>query len=154
MEPRVVRGKSPRSASEVAYQVAVIAKKRGIICGGALVNPNTGKTQNTKLMSHSPTFTGTYEFFVTSVITAAHCVNLTRTKVTDYAFLMGKTELRQNEKYEYLTSALSVHVHPYYDPRTYLNDIAIFKLKDSVCYNEGIQPILLPPPQYKDPSKG
>jgi len=76
------------------------------------------------------------------VVTAAHC--LSGHTVKDFVFVIGKVDLRQPEPTDFLTIAKGLFIHPSYDQARFINDAAVVKLKDPVCFNKNIQPLPLP----------
>ncbi|KAH0629207.1 hypothetical protein JD844_011102, partial [Phrynosoma platyrhinos] len=88
------------------------------VCGGALINHN-------------------------SVLTAAHCVK----KWTDPGFwkaLLGMHHLSRHLAHTIKSRVRAIIIHSNFNHATFENDIALFKLIDSVRFNEYIQPICLP----------
>merc|ERR1719232_1609444 len=101
--------------NSLPWQVAVGEVGWGTGCGGSIINKNT-------------------------VITAAHCIK----KGASYYFLAG-----QHKKYDYYAPyykkyLAKVIVHPEYTSLK-ANDIAIMKTEEDIEFNDGVQPICLPP---------
>jgi len=101
--------------NSLPWQVAVGEVGWGTGCGGSIINKNT-------------------------VITAAHCIKPGR----DYYFVAG-----QHKKYDYYAPyyhkyQAKVIVHPEYRSLK-KNDIAIMKTEEDIEFNDGVQPICLPP---------
>jgi len=65
-----------------------------------------------------------------------------RIPLESFAYVVGKLDLRVAEaESEQLSSSTSVKLHPDYSPETGYSDIAVVKLKDSLCFNKYVQPI-------------
>merc|ERR1712004_394879 len=101
--------------NSLPWQVAVGEVGWGTGCGGSIINKNT-------------------------VITAAHCIK----QGAKYYFVAG-----QHKKYDYYGPyykkySAKVIVHPDYRSLT-KNDIAIMKTDEDIEFNDGVQPICLPP---------
>ncbi len=117
LSERIVGGR-PAKASEVPYQVAVMAKSLGLVCGGALYNSDT-------------------------VITAAHCVPRS-TDLGFYVFVAGKTSLlKKEETTEQLSTASKITLHPNYTGKPQVNDLAVVKLATPFCFSGHTQTVAL-----------
>ncbi|OWF37325.1 Chymotrypsin-like protease CTRL-1 [Mizuhopecten yessoensis] len=99
------------------WQVSVKYMRR-FTCGGTLLNENT-------------------------VLTAAHCIIKRRAR--RFLVNVGDYDRRVPEqgRNELSVKVKRVHVHPDYNRRTLVNDVAILKLKEPVAFGTHIQPIEL-----------
>lgn len=77
------------------------------------------------------------------VLTAAHCVD-GRTNPLYYTIDLGLYQRGKIESWTVSSSVSKVIMHPSYDSRRLLNDIALLKLSSPVQYTKRIQPACVP----------
>ncbi|XP_066468939.1 transmembrane protease serine 12-like [Tiliqua scincoides] len=112
------------------WQVSLQVYRRGHdfahICGGSLINHN-------------------------SVLTAAHCVKKW-TAPEYWRAVIGLHHIRRLQSYTVKSRIRAIIVHVAFNKDTFENDLALFKLMDSIKFNDYIQPICLPddPPVISD----
>lgn len=87
-------------------------------CGGGIVNQNT-------------------------IVSAAHCTS--GRNPTLFHILAGNTD---NGNVEELIAVSQVIEHPQYNDWTLENDIVVLKLAENLVYNDGVQPFVLPTPNF------
>ena len=92
------------------------SKKKSWWCGGFLIKENV-------------------------VMTAAHCVDKNY-KDEEIFVKMGSSDLKSNQIKT--MKVIAKKIHPNYDRKKALNDIALLKLSDRLNFDDTIQPILLP----------
>ena len=79
------------------------------------------------------------------VITAAHCVAKSAETNESVEMTFGDQVVSDNQEYgEYHTSSHQFFVHPQYNSKKALNDIALIKLKEPVRQSPTISPVCLP----------
>lgn len=110
---RIIGGREAKE-SDVPYQVAIMTKKTGIWCGGAIYSRDT-------------------------VITAAHCFEDGMDE-DDFLFVAGKLSMEKPESSEQLSTAETITKHPNYILGKFF-DLAIVKLTDPFCFSPHVQPI-------------
>lgn len=74
------------------------------------------------------------------VITAAHCFTTNRTNVV----VIGSSNLNDRLKPKNIFRISKIHIHPLYDSKFLLNDVAIVRLSRRVHFNRNRLPICLP----------
>ncbi|XP_037084290.1 trypsin-1-like [Pollicipes pollicipes] len=117
---RVVGGR-PSRINEYPWAVALTYRGR-FYCGGSLINDRY-------------------------VLTAAHCINglnHNRVEVT-----LGEHD--RNLPFEAITRKIKVLwwlKHPEFNPKTFNNDIALVRMKESVSFSRIMRPVCLPRPGY------
>ncbi|XP_036152469.1 transmembrane protease serine 12 [Myotis myotis] len=77
------------------------------------------------------------------VLTAAHCTRDTRDPVV-WRAVLGTNNIDGRRPHGKIIKVKAIIVHPNFHLETYVNDIALFRLKKAVRYNNYIQPICLP----------
>ncbi|KAM8804035.1 transmembrane protease serine 12 [Rhynchonycteris naso] len=77
------------------------------------------------------------------VLTAAHCTNYTRQPLM-WRAVLGTNNIAGRQPHTKIIKVKAIIIHPYFNLETYENDIALFRLKEAVRYNDYIQPICLP----------
>ncbi|XP_049740838.1 transmembrane protease serine 12 [Elephas maximus indicus] len=77
------------------------------------------------------------------VITAAHCIKDSRNPFM-WRAVIGTNNIYMNYPYTKKIKIKAIIVHPDFDLESYVNDIALFRLKKAVRYNDYIRPICLP----------
>ncbi|EAT39414.1 AAEL008782-PA [Aedes aegypti] len=84
------------------------------------------------------------------MLCAAHCVNEYTTPILQ-SIQVGRTEItRPADSSVYDIDR--VIIHPAYDPsNSYINDIAVFKLKRPLEFSDAVQPVQLPSPCFEVP---
>ncbi|XP_069940385.1 trypsin-1 [Cherax quadricarinatus] len=81
------------------------------------------------------------------VITAAHCVEgADFTSPQGLRVVAGEQELHQVDGDEQVQHISFIIEHPFYDPITYENDIAILRLEEPLVYTQWVNQIELPQP--------
>jgi len=102
---------------------AMLLKNRSIICGGSIIKKRW-------------------------ILTAAHCFynGANRIKDADLDVRVGDTNWKVIEGSEQDSRIDEVFIHKGYDPKskTYLNDIALIKLRTPIKYGRYVKPICLP----------
>ncbi|XP_065091142.1 chymotrypsin-1-like [Ochlerotatus camptorhynchus] len=84
------------------------------------------------------------------ILTAAHCVHETMTPDLS-TVQVGQTEISRPVD-ETVYDIELVVIHPGYDPfNSFVNDIAVFKLKRPLLFGESVQPVHLPRPCFEVP---
>ncbi|XP_053687213.1 chymotrypsin-1-like [Sabethes cyaneus] len=89
------------------------------------------------------------------ILTAAHCFNKLNGSVASVSVQVGRTNIsREVDSSVHKVDQLVVHPE-YSKEATWLNDIALIKLKDPLVFTELIQPVKLPPVGYEieDPNR-
>ena len=78
------------------------------------------------------------------ILTASHCVD--NFKANQVTIRLGEYDFGEKTSATRRDFAVAaIHMHERYDPVTYLNDVAIIKLKDKVGnWTESVRPICLP----------
>ncbi|CAK6443454.1 unnamed protein product [Pipistrellus nathusii] len=77
------------------------------------------------------------------VLTAAHCTRDTRDPVM-WRAVLGSNNINGRRPPTKIIKVKAIIIHPNFSLETYVNDIALFRLKKAVKYNNYIQPICLP----------
>lgn len=84
------------------------------------------------------------------ILTAAHCVHETMTPALS-TVQVGQTEISRPVDDSVYDIELVV-IHPGYDPfNSYVNDIAVFKLRRPLMFGKTVQPVQLPRPCFEVP---
>ncbi|XP_017071334.1 trypsin [Drosophila eugracilis] len=80
------------------------------------------------------------------IVTAAHCLQDPKTKLSKVLIYVGS--LKTNGK-EILVNRSNTIVHQKFDRKTVANDIALIKLPKKLTFNKYVQPARLPSTKYK-----
>nr|CAD7431128.1 unnamed protein product [Timema monikensis] len=117
LNPRIVGGQeAPRHS--FPYQVALFLPVAGgtSFCGGSIIGNQW-------------------------VLTAAHCVD---NLVDRVEVILGAHNVREVESSQVVRHSSQVIIHPGWDSRTLVNDVALILLTAPVAFNSNISPIRLP----------
>ncbi|XP_062550551.1 chymotrypsin-1-like [Armigeres subalbatus] len=113
---RIVNG-TDASISDFPFVVSLRGSTGSHSCGGSILNENW-------------------------ILTAAHCVNYYTTPILQ-SIQAGRSDVSRDvdESIHYISYVV---IHPYYDAsNSYVNDIALLKLKEPLVFSETIQPVQL-----------
>ncbi|XP_071545533.1 trypsin-1-like [Panulirus ornatus] len=122
-----VVGGEVASRGEFPYQVSFQEKILGFwvhFCGGAIIDPGF-------------------------VVTAAHCVEgADFTSPHGLRVVAGEQDLHELEGEEQVLEINFIIEHPFYNPITYENDIALLRMKVPFVFNGYVDQVALPPPNH------
>ncbi|XP_062827045.1 transmembrane protease serine 12 isoform X1 [Anolis carolinensis] len=117
---RIIGGRSAQ-AGAWPWQVSIQIYQKGVgylhLCGGTLINKDY-------------------------VLSAAHCT-LKSLDPGKWRAVFGLHQLYMQTNYTIYRQVEFIWIHDDFNKKTYENDIALFKLKKSIKYNEYVQPICL-----------
>ncbi|XP_074082023.1 transmembrane protease serine 12-like isoform X2 [Macrotis lagotis] len=120
-ESRIIGGHMVQSGSWpwiVSLQVMIFADQFTHFCGGSLIKKKW-------------------------IMTAAHCLENYRNP-QHWRAVVGVNDLFQSPQTSRKIQVDTIIIHPFFIPGSYVNDIALVRLKKAVNYNKYIQPICLP----------
>ncbi|XP_013871339.1 ST14 transmembrane serine protease matriptase a [Austrofundulus limnaeus] len=124
---RIVGGENA-DAGEFPWQVSLHIKNSGHVCGASLISP-------------------------TWLVTASHCVQdegaLKLSKPGTWEVYLGLYTQGVTGSPVVKRNLKQVISHPYYNPFTFDNDIALMELDSPVTYSDHIRPICLPAAQHQ-----
>jgi len=115
---RIVGG-APAREGEFPHQVSLRWSSGSHVCGGSVIGPNT-------------------------VLTAAHCVEGLDNNPGSVSIVCGKHRRAVQGANEQVRTASQIVIHAQYNPRTYLNDIALIKFQQPLNFNTYCNAIPLP----------
>ncbi|XP_067275825.1 ST14 transmembrane serine protease matriptase a [Pseudorasbora parva] len=117
---RVVGGQDA-VAGEFPWQVSLHVKSSSHVCGASIINERW-------------------------LVTAAHCVQDDKIKYSQAGTWEAYLGLHTQKEKNTVTKSLLKQIipHPYYNPYTYDNDIALMELESPVTFSDTIRPICLP----------
>lgn len=117
LHKRIVGGKEA-NPNQWAWMAALIRSETGDhYCGGALISNRY-------------------------VVTAAHCT--TGLKAINITIRLGAYDIREPSEHVKDIEVSRIRQHPQFQKDTFMNDIAVLRLKRPVMFNEYIRPVCLP----------
>ncbi|XP_043975429.1 ST14 transmembrane serine protease matriptase a [Gambusia affinis] len=127
---RIVGGQDA-ALGEFPWQVSLHYQPYGHVCGASIISK-------------------------TWLVTAAHCVQNDNShrfgEPAKWEVYLGLHDQRKIESYVVKRKLKQIIPHPYYNPNTFDNDIALMELDTPIEYSDYIQPICLPTSDYKVPA--
>jgi len=119
IDGRIIGG-TDAEMGDLPYQVAVMLKDSGHICGGTVYSENW-------------------------VVTAAHCCfeDGDAIPASDFQVIAGELNLKKPGEGEQISDVEKLIIHPTYDTGTGFNDVALFKLKKPLEWTETVFPLRL-----------
>ncbi|XP_039600572.1 coagulation factor X [Polypterus senegalus] len=116
------------------------------IVGGTDCKPGQCPWQALLVNEENLGFCGGTILSETIVLTAAHCMNQSRS----FIVVVGEHDTSKDEGRESKHRVERVIAHNKYVPQTYDNDIALLKLKDKITFNKYVIPACLPDKEFSE----
>jgi len=113
------------------------------VIGGNTATPNSWPWQILMLHESFPSCGGAI-IDAEWIVTAAHCVDRYRNRVSDYLIRVGEHDLKKREGTEQDYNVAKIIIHPNWKSHSIQNDIALIKLEKPIQFNQHVSPVCIP----------